>query len=64
MNISVLNVTFEDDAFLVELSDGRTIRMPIFWFPRLLHATTEQRAQYQLNSRGIHREAIDEDVSI
>jgi hypothetical protein len=64
MNISALNVTFEDDAFSVELSGGRTIRVPIVWFPRLLHATVEQRAQYQLSSRGIHWEAIDEDVSI
>lgn len=64
MNTSALNVTFDDDTFSVELSDGRTIRVPLVWFPRLLHATAEQRAQYELSSRGIHWEALDEDVSV
>lgn len=64
MNISALNVTFDADTFSVELSDGRTIRVPLVWFPRLLRATMEQRSQYQLSPRGIHWEAIDEDVSV
>ena len=64
MNISALNVTFYADTFSVELSDGRTIRVPLVWFPRLLRATMEQRSQYQLSPRGIHWEAIDEDVSV
>ena len=64
MNISALNVNFDADTFSVELSDGRTIRVPLVWFPRLLHATEQQRAQYQLSSRGIHWEAIDEDISV
>ena len=64
MNTSALNVTFDDDTFSVELTDGRAIRVPLVWFPRLLHATAEQRARYQLSSRGIHWEALDEDVSV
>jgi Protein of unknown function (DUF2442) len=64
MNISALNVTFDADTFAVELSDGRTIRVPLVWFPRLLHASPEQRQKYELSARGIHWDAIDEDVSV
>ena len=64
MNTSALNVTFDDDTFSVDLSDGRTIRVPLVWFPRLLHATAEQREKYELSQRGIHWEAIDEDISV
>ena len=64
MNISALDVTFDDDTFSVELSDGRSIRVPLVWFPRLLHATVEQREEYELSQRGIHWEAIDEDISV
>jgi Protein of unknown function (DUF2442) len=64
MNISALNVTFDADTFAVELSDGRTIRVPLVWFPRLLHASPEQRQKYELSARGIHWNAIDEDVSV
>ena len=64
MTTSALNVTFVDDTFSVELSDGRTIRVPLVWFPRLLRAKPEQREQYQVSSRGIHWELIDEDISV
>lgn len=64
MNTSALNVTFDDDTFSVDLSDGRTIRIPLVWFPRLLHATAEQRTRYELSRLGIHWEAIDEDISV
>jgi hypothetical protein len=64
MSISALNVTFDTDTFSVELSDGRTIRVPLVWFPRLLHASPEQRQNYELSARGIHWDAIDEDVSV
>ena len=64
MAISALSVTFDDDTFSVELSDGRTLRVPLVWFPRLLHATPEQRSIYELSRSGIHWEAIDEDISV
>ena len=64
MSFSALNVAFDADTFAVELSDGRTIRVPLVWFPRLLHATAEQREKYELSQRGIHWEAIDEDISV
>ena len=64
MAISALSVTFDDDTFSVELSDGRTLRVPLVWFPRLLHATPQQRSSYELSRSGIHWEAIDEDISV
>mgnify|MGYP000954419139 CR=1 FL=1 len=64
MAISALSLTFDDDTFSVELSDGRSLRVPLVWFPRLLHATPQQRAEYALSSRGIHWESIDEDISV
>ena len=64
MHISALNVTFNPDTFAVALSDGRTLLIPLVWFPRLLHATAEQRNQFELSKSGIHWEALDEDISI
>ena len=64
MTTSALNVTFDDDTFSVELSDGRAIRVPLVCFPRLLHATPGQRSRYELSRRGIHWAAIDEDISV
>ena len=64
MSFSALEVIFDADTFAVELSDGRTIRVPLVWFPRLLHATTQQRQHYELSQRGIHWDAIDEDISV
>ncbi|WMT91743.1 DUF2442 domain-containing protein [Pelagibacterium sp. H642] len=54
----------DDDSLWVTLSDGRTIGAPLAWFPRLLHATPEQRAAVELSSRGLHWEQLDEDISI
>jgi hypothetical protein len=48
----------------VDLSDGRTIGVPLAWFPRLLHVTAEQREQVRISSRGLHWDALDEDISI
>lgn len=64
MTISAKAVTFDDDSMWVRLDDGRVIAVPLAWFPRLLTATAEQRAQFELSPRGIHWEALDEDVSI
>ena len=64
MSISALNVTFNADTFAVELSDGRTLLVPLVWFPRLLHASAKQRAQYELSQRGIHWDELNEDISV
>ncbi|MCU0921669.1 MAG: DUF2442 domain-containing protein [Burkholderiaceae bacterium] len=55
---------FDDDSLWVELDDGRVVGVPLAWFPRLLAATPEQRAVFELSPRGIHWEALDEDISI
>lgn len=55
-----------DDTLCVELSDGRTLTVPLAWFPRLLHATPTERADWRLigDGEGIHWSAIDEDISV
>lgn len=64
MTTSARAVRFDDDSMWVDLDDGRRIAVPLAWFPRLLAATPEQRVQFELSPRGIHREALDEDISI
>jgi len=57
-------VRFDDDTLWVGLSDGRTIAVPLAWFPRLLDATPEQRARVELSKGGLHWDALDEDISV
>ena len=64
MNISAMSVTFDCDSMWVELSDGRTLGVPLAFFPRLLHATPAQRNRVELNCAGLHWHEIDEDISV
>ena len=64
MSISPRTVRFDRDSMWVELEDGRTIGVPLTWFPRLFHASKEQREDFELSRCGIHWEAIDEDISV
>lgn len=59
-------VTLTEDTLTVDLSDGRTISVPLAWFPRLLQATPEERGHWRLigKGQGIHWEDIDEDISV
>ena len=59
-----MQVRFDSDSMWVELSDGRTLGIPLAWFPRLLRATPEQLHQVRLSRRGLHWDELDEDVSI
>lgn len=61
----VKDVRFGEDVLSVDLVDGRTITVPFAWYPRLLHATAEQRANWQTagGGYGIHWPEIDEDLS-
>lgn len=63
---NAINVRFDPDRLYVLLADEREISVPLAWFPRLLHATPEQRARWRLIGRGvgIHWEDVDEDVSV
>jgi hypothetical protein len=59
-------IAFIADAFVVHLEDGRSLTVPLEWFPRLRDATPEQRAHYELIGPGIgiHWPEIDEDISV
>jgi Protein of unknown function (DUF2442) len=61
----VKNVNFTDETIGVDLMDGRTIIVPLTWYPRLLNATEQQRAKWEIcgGGYGIHWEEIDEDLS-
>jgi hypothetical protein len=61
----VKNVQFTEDTMAVDLIDGRTIVVPLVWYPRLLDATSEQRRNWLVSSAGygIHWPDIDEDLS-
>jgi hypothetical protein len=48
----------------LELSDGRTLGVPLVWFPRLLDATPAQREQVAISTGGLHWEELDEDISV
>lgn len=54
------------DAFVVHLEDGRSLTVPLEWFPRLRDATPEQRGRWTLIGPGIgiHWPEIDEDISV
>jgi hypothetical protein len=64
MSISATGVRFDEDTMWVELSDGRTLGVPLAWFPRLLHATKLQRERVELSRIGLHWDEIDEDISV
>ena len=60
------DVTVTEDTLSIELSDGRTISVPLAWYPRLVHATKEERAAWELigAGQGIRWQALDEDLSV
>lgn len=64
MSFSPESVRFDADAMWVGISDGRTIGVPLAWFPRLLAASQAQREAFELSRRGIHWPELDEDVSV
>lgn len=61
----VKSVRLDDDTLSVDLMDGRTITVPLAWYPRLLNATQQQRDHWELSGGGysIHWPDIDEDLS-
>jgi hypothetical protein len=64
MTISATAVRFDEHTMWVDLTDGRTLGVPLAWFPRLLNATAAQRAHVELSRNGLHWEELDEDISI
>ena len=63
-SVSATSVRFDDDSMWVELSDGRTLGVPLAWFPRLLRATPAQRNACRISGRNLHWRALDEDISV
>jgi hypothetical protein len=63
---NALDVTVTEDTLSVDLSDGRTISVPLAWFPRRVYATPEVRKNWRLigKGEGIHWEDIEEDNSV
>ncbi len=59
-------VVCSDDELRVSLADGRTLTVPMAWFPRLAHASSAARANYELmgDGEGIHWPQVDEDISV
>jgi Protein of unknown function (DUF2442) len=64
MTISATSVCFDEHTMWVDLADGRTLGIPLAWFPRLSHATPAEREQVEVSRTGLHWEAINEDISI
>jgi len=60
------SLEFIENAFVVHLQDGRSLTVPIEWFPRLRDATLEQRTRYEFSGHGygIHWPELDEDISV
>ena len=59
-------ITVTEDTLSVDLNDGRTISVPLAWFPRLLHASPQERKNWRLigKGQGIHWADLDEDISV
>lgn len=65
-DVKAQNVIIADDSLSVELNDGRSISVPLAWYPRLSHGTSEERSSWRLigSGEGIHWPRLDEDISI
>ena len=66
MSSSAKALRFDEDTMWVDLTDGRTLGIPLAWFPILLEATPQQRLQYRIGAsgNGLHWEELDEDISV
>ena len=62
----VVNVTVTDDTLAVDLEDGRTIAVPIGWYPRLAHGTPAERTNVEISGAGygMHWPELDEDIGV
>ncbi|MDE2060582.1 MAG: DUF2442 domain-containing protein [candidate division NC10 bacterium] len=62
----VVNVIMTDDTLALDLEDGRTISIPIGWYPRLAHGTPAERAHFQISGAGygVHWPDLDEDIGV
>lgn len=63
---TAVEVSVSDEALTIELADGRTLSVPLAWYPRLQHGTHEERSRWRLigGGTGLHWADLDEDISI
>jgi hypothetical protein len=61
----IIDVTVDEHTLSAHLADGRTITVPLAWYPRLLHASESDRANWKISGGGygIHWPVLDEDLS-
>jgi len=64
--LAIQQLAITDNALTVDLSDGRTLSVPLAWYPRLQHGSTEERNDYRFiaGGNGIHWNQLDEDISV
>jgi hypothetical protein len=64
--VNALKVTVTEDSLALDLSDGRTVSVPLMWYPRLLHGSPRERNNWRLiaGGEGIHWPDLEEDVSV
>jgi Protein of unknown function (DUF2442) len=62
----IVEVRVNEDSLIVDLADGRSVSVPLAWYPRLLHASPAQRSHWQIAGAGygIHWPDVDEDLSV
>ena len=65
-SLRAVGAQLTDEALVVDLADGRSVSVPLVWYPRLLRASMKERQQFRLigSGEGIHWELLDEDVSV
>ncbi len=64
--VRALNLVVTEDSLVVDLSDGRSISVPLAWFPRLQHGSPQERNNWRWigDREGIHWPDLDEDISV
>jgi hypothetical protein len=62
--VEATEVTFDEDRMWVALDDGRSVGVPLAWYPRLLKGSLEDRAKVWITPSGLHWDELDEDISI
>ena len=65
-SLRAVQVQVTKEALVVDLFDGRSVSVPLVWYPRLVHASPEERNQFRLigSGEGIHWDLLDEDISV
>ena len=63
-SVKAIAVQFDESTMWLDLDDGRTLGIPLVWYPRLLDGTPEQRAKVEIGTVGLHWDELDEDITV